>query len=92
MATKRTVPGQKASGHELSSALTTYKEINSALAMPCPPIHEFRSMNDALSAYISLSKILAAKVQEMLEVPLHVELQEKIDKLKSQLIDEVIAY
>ena len=92
MATKRNFSSQKASNfstHELSSALATYKDINCSLSLPCPPIHEFRTANDALSAYISLAKILAAKVQDLHEVPLHVELQEKIDKLKSQIIDEV---
>lgn len=94
MATKRPSPNQKSSNYsnlELSSLLSTYKEINSSLSLPYPPTNEFRSINDALNAFVSLSKILASKLQEYSSRSANSVLQEQLEALKLKSIDEVIA-
>lgn len=93
MATKRPSPNQKTSNFsnlDLSSLLMTYKEINSSLALPYPPTNEFRTINDALNAFVSLSKILASKLQEFSSRSVNSALQEQLEALKLKLIDEVL--
>lgn len=93
MATKRLspVPKAKPSSPELVLAQTEFKSITSSMSHLFPSLSfpDFKTLSEALTAFISLSKLFASKLNEMSEDPLHISLQHKYDELKSIMIDEV---